>query len=165
MTRILITDMSGTGKSSAIERLIALGQEAIDADASEWSEWARVPNPSEPPGSPPALDWVWRESRMAALLDQPRDGALFVGGCAPNQGRFRDCFDRVVLLSAPEDVILDRIATRTTNSFGKSPAERSKILDDLRAVEPLLRAFADLEIDTGATPLDEVVAMLLALGA
>jgi dephospho-CoA kinase len=32
-----------------------------------------------------------------------------------NQGRFYDRFDAVVLLSAPAEVILDRIARRTTH--------------------------------------------------
>jgi broad-specificity NMP kinase len=157
VTRILITGMSGTGKSSVIARLAALGHEAIDADANRWSEWAVVPIPGAPPGSPPEMDWVWREDRIRELLDRSRAGALFVSGCAPNQGRFRDRFDHVVLLSAPPAVILERIAIRTTNAFGKSPAERAKILDDLRTVEPLLRRSADIEIDTAAASLDEVV--------
>lgn len=81
---------------------------------------------------------------------------LFVGGCVANQGRFSPRFDAVVLLSAPEDVILERIAWRDTNDFGKRDAERRRILDDLATVEPLLRASATAEIDTRA-PLDEVV--------
>jgi len=61
-----------------------------------------------------------------------------------------------VLLSAPADVILERVASRATNEFGKRDAERDRILDDLAKVEPLLRAGATAEIDT-RTPLDEVV--------
>jgi hypothetical protein len=37
-------------------------------------------------------------------------------------------------------VIIDRIARRTTNTYGKTPLERAMILDDLATVEPLLRA-------------------------
>jgi hypothetical protein len=35
-------------------------------------------------------------------------------------------FDEVVLLSAPADVILERVATRDTNDFGKTDAERDR---------------------------------------
>jgi hypothetical protein len=47
-------------------------------------------------------------------------------------------------------------AERDTNEFGKSDAERDRILDDLAKVEPVLRAGAIAEIDT-RVPLDEVV--------
>jgi hypothetical protein len=53
-------------------------------------------------------------------------------------------------------VILERVAVRETNEFGKTDAERERILDDLQTVEPLLRRGATDEIDTRA-PLGEVV--------
>ncbi len=65
-------------------------------------------------------------------------------------------FDAVVLLSAPADVIFERVARRESNTVGKRDAERERILDDLGNVEPLLRAGTTGEIDT-CTPLDEVV--------
>ncbi len=163
MTRVLITGMSGTGKSSVIARLGDLGYAAVDADQPEWSHLAHVPVPGAPPGASPALDWVWREDRMQELLDGPDPDQLFVSGCAPNQGAFRDRFDAVVLLSAPPEVILHRVATRTNNDFGKSDEDREKILADIRTFEPMLRASADVEIDTGARPLDDVVTLLIEL--
>ncbi len=52
---------------------------------------------------------------MDALLAQHATGCLFVVGCASNQGSFYDRFDAVVLLSVPREVMLQRIATRSTN--------------------------------------------------
>ena len=40
------------------------------------------------------------------------------------EAKFYDRFDAVVLLSAPADVILDRIRRRTTNAYGKTWNER-----------------------------------------
>jgi hypothetical protein len=91
---------------------------------------------------------VWRQDRMAALLAEDSTGYLPIAGCVSNQGKFYDRCDVVVLLSAPVEVLLGRIATRTTNSFGKDPAEQERILQDLSAVEPLLRATATIEIAT-----------------
>jgi hypothetical protein len=61
-----------------------------------------------------------------------------------------------VLLSAPADVLLARVAARTTNPYGKRPEERAAILEYLAVVEPQLRATATVEIDTSA-PIDKVV--------
>ena len=145
---ILVTGMSGTGKSAALAELARRGHRVVDTDYGEYSE--------EVPCSD-AVGWeqLWREDRIEALLNG-QDGMLFVSGCVSNQGKFYPRFDAVVLLTAPTDVILERVASRESNAFGKRDAERDRILDDLAKVELLLRAAATAEIDTRA-PLDEVV--------
>jgi hypothetical protein len=81
---------------------------------------------------------------------------LFLSGTVANQGKFYPHFDAIVLLSVPADVILERVAGRGTNDYGKTRAEREFILEDLAMVEPLLRAGATAEIDASA-PLALVV--------
>ena len=151
MTAVLVTGMSGTGKSTALAELARRGHRVVDTDYGDWSE--EVPHPQR--GS----ERLWREDRIRALLAEPADGALFVSGTVANQGRFYPLFDAIVLLSVPEDVLLDRVASRSTNDFGKTDAERALILGDLHAVEPLLRAGATAEIDT-RRPVDEVADLL-----
>ncbi|HXJ65652.1 MAG TPA: AAA family ATPase [Actinomycetota bacterium] len=159
MTRVLITGMSGTGKSSALAELSRRGHRVVDTDDPGWSEWVSAPD--EPGGG----EWLWVEARMAALLADDGDPrTLFVQGCVRNQGQFRDRFDAVVLLSAPAEVLLDRVARRTTNDYGKSAAERDLILHHLATVEPLLRAACTHELDA-TRPLDEVVAEVLAIAS
>ena len=154
MTRVFITGMSATGKSTVVRELAARGYNAVDLDAPAWSEYRDIAG---------AAEWVWREDRVRALLDATPPGEdLFLSGCASNQGKFVPCFDHVVLLSAPVAVILARLVSRTTNDFGKDPAERARILDDIAHVEPLLRRAATLELDAGA-PLEEVVSAIAAL--
>lgn len=163
MKKILITGMSGTGKSAVTRELGARGFDAIDTDSDEWSEWQNVPLFGDPAGAAVELDWVWREDRIERLLEVQSEDPLFVSGCKSNQGKFYPQFDHIVLLSAPTDVILDRIGRRTSNSWGKSDDERALILEQIETVEPLLRATSDVEIDTAATSLDEVVDSLAAL--
>ena len=69
----------------------------------------------------------------------------------------------MVLLSAPTEVLLTRIDSRTTNPYGKTTEERTLILNDLAEVEPLLRAICTHEIDT-AHPIGDVVARLVEIG-
>jgi hypothetical protein len=85
---------------------------------------------------------------------------LFLGGCSPNQGTFYPWFDHIILLSAPAEVIVARLATRTTNPFGKRPEEVTRTLGLLQTIEPVLRRGAGHEIDTRA-PLAEVVESVL----
>lgn len=154
MTRILVTGMSGTGKSSVLQELARRGHRTVDTDSDEWCEWV-----TDERGGP---DWVWREDRMAELLAGPTDGTLFVAGCKSNQGRFYSQFDAVVLLSAPASVLLERMAARTNNPYGKSRQERARVLEHLATVEPLLRATAKLELDA-TQPLSVVADRLEAL--
>jgi hypothetical protein len=67
-----------------------------------------------------------------------------------------------VLLSAPRETLLQRLAARTSNLYGKAPGELNRTLDDLGAVEPLLHRAADHEIRTTIS-LNEVVTAILRL--
>ena len=133
MTNVLVTGMSGTGKSSALAELGRRGYSVVDTDEPGWTEWVET---SEAVGGG---EWLWIEDRMAELVRSNDSRTLFVQRCVRNQGKFYDRFDAVVLLSAPAEVILDRIAWRATNSYGKTAAERELILHHLATVEPLLR--------------------------
>jgi broad-specificity NMP kinase len=157
--RVLITGMPGTGKSSVVAALAARGHKAVDLDEPEFSEVVDVTDGSLT-GLGSGFDWVWREDRIHALLTGEDAGALFVSGCAPNQGKFYARFDHIVLLTAPPAVIADRLRTRTNNPFGKDPDQLARTLQLREEVEPLLRRGAELEVDTTA-PLNEVIATIL----
>jgi shikimate kinase len=161
MRRVLLTGMSGTGKSTLINELAAHGYKAVDADDNGLSEWVAVAL-DEPTGPGPGQDWVWREDRIQDLLSTDDADVLFVSGCSPNQGKFYPQFDHIVLLTAPAAVLVERLATRTTNPYGKHPDEVARVLALQQTVEPRLRGGAGLEVDTTA-PLDQVVATVLRL--
>jgi shikimate kinase len=136
----------------------------VDADCDEFSEWVEFVGGSDAAGSPVEADrdWVWRENRIQELLSTEVADVLFLSGCASNMGKFLPQFDHVVLLSAPADVIVERLNTRTNNPYGKHPDEVARVLSLRETVEPLLRRVAGHEIDTSAS-LDAVVTILLGL--
>jgi dephospho-CoA kinase len=166
MKRILLTGMSGTGKSTVINALAARGYKAIDADYDEFSEWVAISDDSGIPGEPvePTSDWMWREDRIQALLNNEDAAVLFVSGCSPNMGKFLSQFDQIILLSAPADVIVERLRTRTNNPYGKNADEVARVLGLVETVEPLLRRAAGHEIDTSVS-LDDVVARVLQIAS
>jgi broad-specificity NMP kinase len=151
--RVLITGMSGTGKSTVLAALAARGYKTVDTDYGDWHEWVDGPD---------GRDWVWREGRMRELLATEDAEVLFVSGTVSNQHKFYPQFDHVVLLSAPTPVIVDRLARRTNNPYGKSPEELAEVLGYIETVEPLLRGRATGEVDTSA-PVEEVVERILRL--
>jgi len=146
---VLVTGMSGTGKSSALAVLARHGHQTIDTDEPGWIIHSHAPDGPEP---------IWDLDKVRALLDRHRTGWLFIAGCVANQRALYHRFDAVVLLSAPVDILLKRVTDRA-NPFGSTSDDRAKIGSDLAAYEPLLRAGADHEIVT-TTPITEVVAAL-----
>jgi dephospho-CoA kinase len=147
--RVLLTGMSGTGKSSVVRELAARGFKAVDTDDG-WSE--PLPDGRQ----------LWREDAIQALLATEDADVLFVAGCEENQAQFHAQFDHIILLSAPLNVLLGRLAARTSNPYGKAPEELSRIVNDIETVEPLLRRVADHEVQT-TIPLREVVTAILQL--
>lgn len=155
---MLLTGVSGTGKSTTLAALGGHGLEIVDTDDPGWRKPADGPAPAGAANQP---DWIWDEDRIGALLDAPHPSHLVVAGCVENQGRFLARFDHVVMLTAPPEVLERRLVERTTNPYGKAPEERERVREEISWVEPLLRQRATRVVDTTA-PLDEVVALLLA---
>jgi shikimate kinase len=144
MARVLLTGMSGAGKSSVLDELMRRGRRGVDTDYDGWV----LP------------DGCWDEQRMAALLAADPD--VVVSGTGSNQGRFYDRFEHVVLLSAPVDVLLERVSRRIKNPYGTTERQRSEIAEYARTVEPRLRATATVELD-GRRPVSELADVVDAL--
>lgn len=133
MARVLVTGMSGAGKTTVLEEVARRGYLTVDTDYGGWT----------------LADGTWDAGRMAALLDG--QATVLVSGTVSNQGRF----DHVVLLSAPLGVLLERVARRVGNPYGKTAEQRVEIERYVAEVEPLLRRGATVELD-GRRPVGEL---------
>ena len=137
MARVLVTGMSGAGKSTVLDELRRRGHMTVDTDYDGW-------------GLP---DGTWDGRRMERLLAS--HPAVVVSGTVENQGSFYDRFEHVVLLTAPLHVLIDRVSRRTNNPYCTTAEQRAEIADYVESVEPLLRQGATLELD-GRRPITEL---------
>lgn len=144
MARVLVTGMSGAGKSTVLTELRRRGHYAIDTDYDDWT----LPH------------GTWDERRMDTLLATHSE--VVVSGTVENQIRFYDRFEHVVLISAPLDVLFERVKSRTTNPYGSTHEQRAEIAHYLETVEPLLRQSATLRVD-GQRPTSELADVIAEL--
>jgi shikimate kinase len=151
MKRVLLTGMSGTGKSTVITRLAELGYKVVDSDYGGFTDEV---------DSGTGRERLWREDRIQDVLSTADAEVVFISGTSRNQVQFYPQFDHIVLLSAPADVLAQRLTNRTNNPYGKNPTELAETLRFLSTVEPLLRSRATLEIDTTA-PVEKVISAIL----
>jgi shikimate kinase len=129
MARVLLTGMSGAGKSTVLSAVAQRGYPTVDTDYDGW----------ELPGA------LWDEPRMSALLAEHT--TIAVSGTAQNQGRFYDRFEHVIYLRVPLETLLDRVRVRTNNPYGKTAEHQADITRYVAEVEPLIRRTATLELD------------------
>jgi shikimate kinase len=148
MQKVFLTGMSGVGKSSVIQSLRKMGFDALDMDDIGWSSFND------------AGHQIWNEGRLQHALNSAAGDAFFVAGCAENQVRFYPQFTRIVLLSAPWTVMVERIMGRQDNAYGRKPHELQAIRMNMEEIEPLLRKSSTHEIVTTG-PLEVVVEKVL----
>lgn len=158
MTIVLITGMSGTGKSTVAGELERRGLFVVRTDDPGWclpanGDWSIQDN-----------EWIWDEERINAAIDAAGTHHLVIEGCRENQGQFYHRIDRVIVLTAPLAVMLTRLEKRTSNPYGKTPDEKAGIRRFKSEVEPLLISNCDLVINTfGVAPTaiaDRIEALL-----
>lgn len=129
MARVLLTGMSGAGKSTVLDAVARRGYITVDTDYDGWE----------------LSNALWDEPRMSALLSE--HDTIAVSGTAQNQGRFYDRFEHVIYLRVPLDVLLARVCTRTNNPYGKTADQHADITKYVAEVEPLIRRTSTLELD------------------
>jgi hypothetical protein len=167
---IYVTGVSGTGKSAVCAELVARGYDARDGDDG-ISGWFRLADDVEvpSPGSETSLtpDWYavheWRYSvpRTAQLASELDGQVGFLCGCGANENEIWSLIDQPFYLNVDEETLRKRLATRTTNSFGKTENELRSILDWHSNMAKNCQRFGIEPLDA-TQPLDQVVDELLA---
>lgn len=174
MPLIYITGISGSGKSTVMERLKNLGYEVHGIDEEGYADWVnrKTGQIDEFPHEDKNLDlhtwyaehyWVSSEPRIKQLADEVTAAGklVFLCGNAGSDHKVLDYFGKVIVLRVDNDTLRHRLATRTTNDYGKHE-------DELREVLAWHEGLYDKYQRAGATlvdatrSVDEVVGTILA---
>jgi adenylate kinase family enzyme len=166
---IWVAGLAGAGKSTVCQALRNLGVAAIDTDWDGYNHWVERSTslPAVDPPYPTPPDWVddhaWniRPERVRALRDGT-SGITFLFGMVENEAEVWNLFDRVGCLVIDDQTIRHRLASRTTNAFGKHPEDLERVLEWNRSVAASYRSRGAVIID-GTRPLEDVVEAVLGL--
>jgi dephospho-CoA kinase len=153
--KLFITGVSGTGKSTTIERLQEQGIHAIDIDAVEGlCRWIHI-NTKEVGHRHPNMgseffenyEYMCDRGKLIELMNQG-SGPVVVAGVSDRQTEnLFDLFDKIFLFHCDEKIFLQRVQDRTNHDFGKNETERNMILGWYKEFEQEM-------LDKGAVPIN-----------
>lgn len=166
MPLIYITGVSGSGKSAVAEELKKRGYEAIDADNEGYNQWHNnetneiVPSPGDAIVRSlewfTKFDWVTSIEKVTKLAKRAQYKTIFFCSTAGHEKELWKLYDKVVCLEVDENTLRQRIATRTSNNFGKEPHELEEILKWHKTSSADYRKLGATIVDANH-PLDQVV--------
>jgi hypothetical protein len=168
MSAVLITGMSGAGKSTIADVLARRGLTSIDADNDPLLARS-VDLDGNVVEDPPAPDfawlarhnWAWNPARLDELLRAAGPGTLYVCGGAENELDLADRFAQVFLLEMDEATMLARLdAPSRDNEWGRIGDTREYLRRRRPEIQRRLRAFGAIPIDA-SQPVDLVVDAIL----
>ena len=137
MPLIYITGISGAGKSAVRTELLRRGFEAYGTDEDGIARWVdkvtgtitrRADAPDRTEAFTAQNDWKVEPDRVRALADHAKSDPVFLCGSVANEVEVWDLFTTVIHLSIDQATMRHRVASRTTNDFGKSPHELALML-------------------------------------
>jgi broad-specificity NMP kinase len=157
----LITGVAGTGKSTIAKELHHRGYAAYDTEEGfsyyvDKQTGERCAYPKQP-----SQEWYDRHERvfdekvLMNLLKKHADEPLFICSITANQIKYYPQFDKIFLLTAPDDVITHRLGTRTNNYFGRHPLDLARVIGRHEQFDDELKAAGAVVIDS-TQPLDTV---------
>jgi dephospho-CoA kinase len=165
--RYLITGVAGTGKSTLAKELRRRGYATYDVEEGfsyhinkQTGERASYP-------TNPTPEWYERHERvfdekiLMNLIKKHADEPLFICSITANQAKYYQQFDKLFLLSAPDEVVTHRLGTRTNNYFGRHPLELQRVIGRHQQFDEELKALGAIVIDS-TRPIEAVADEILA---
>jgi broad-specificity NMP kinase len=159
--RILITGIAGAGKTTALAELQKHGYVVIDLDATGICRWKNKKTQEVTEYGPDGRDVEWLNlhgwycniptlQKLLSCIREDKD--VFVAAISENIEDMAKEFDRVFVLNVNNNVIRERLNSRTNNHFAKKEDEQAFVLEQKKYLMAKLKDF--VEVDTNKTPAE-----------
>jgi thymidylate kinase len=168
---VYVTGISGAGKSAVCAELRRRGYDAHDGDTDGNAVWVdratgeaigAIGSARRTPGFLERYEWRFHPTRIASLTRRSEDHPVFLCGAAANEAEVWPLFRCAIYLAIDDETLRQRLATRTSNDFGRSDHEREMVLGWHQIADDDYRRFGATVVD-GTRMLDEVVDQVLAI--
>ncbi|MEU8004214.1 hypothetical protein AB0B66_23920 [Catellatospora sp. NPDC049111] len=172
---VLVTGVSGSGKSALSRHLSARGEHAISLDGHpglcQWQDQhgRHVQRPVKPNiGWLRTHHWAWRPTALDTLIAERRQAGhrrSFLCGTAGNQHQLLDRFDLVVTIDVDAATMSSRLdSISRSNPFGRVGASRRLLAERFESDRAAMLTAAHHVVDATA-PVEVVANMVCALAA
>ena len=160
--KILITGVSGTGKSTISKALKERGIISIDfSDVHGMCCWKDLTTKEKVQYSPiESLDWFNNKNffcdlnKLKEILDQHKN-IVMTGVAGGSTMEYLPLFDKVILLQCSPEIFTHRMKTRIP-IYGKTKAEQENAINWQKEFDPLLISQGAIPINTEGN-LDDVI--------
>ncbi len=165
--KYLVTGFPGSGKSTIAVELQKAGFNAYSTDETPGASRFVDQITKKPVVVPKNASaewklshyWAWDPDKIKELLSSKEP--VLICGLSSTQYEFYNLFDKIFVLTIDEDTMLQRLANRDTNDFGKHPEERARMKNIRQKVQAdLLNSDKCIAIDS-TQPVRKVVTEIM----
>ncbi len=156
---ILITGVSGSGKSTVCKALIGLGYEAYDIESIPGLFSLVDPYTDKPLdknlgdlGEKLDADWVCDTEKLKPLIASQKNNVAFYCGGTSRTKELMAQFDSTVVLQVSDKTTRERLSTRLQGEFGNSEDTRQWVLSWKHRVEADWLASGGISVNAEADP-------------
>jgi dephospho-CoA kinase len=172
MALIYITGNAGVGKSTICKEFQKRGYDAHDIDEDGITAWydkitgEQVNWPRDASGR--SKEWFDKHAfkmvpaRIQQFAKAAKNKTIFLCGQSIHDHEIWDLFDQIIYMAVDKQTLKNRLATRTTNEFGKTPAELEHILAVHDSFQEKHEEHGAITIDAGKS-LGEIVDKILSI--
>ena len=134
---ILVTGISGSGKSALSKKLNEMGYKAYSIEDMpglftliDKKTGKPAPDQEQNETVEEALgtDWVCDKEKLSSIIENEPSEITFYCGVASNRIALIRLFDSVILLKISPETMRERLSTRTENDFGRKSEVQDWIL-------------------------------------
>lgn len=149
---VLITAVSGTGKSTVCKTLHLMGYDSIDIESIDGLyELVNEKTGEVMPGNlaqiSEGVDWNCNKLRLEKLVASQVSELTFYCGGMSNTFEVWNDFDHVIMLTISDEATIKRLSARQSGEFGSTKVNRDWVLSWKHSLEKRL-------LDAGAVPVD-----------